>query len=245
LRQFRLAGQNVRNTRVNLVRSGVKIRAEPYDVSFVIDRTAVMVIDMQNDFCREGGVGTLFGFDVSRTSNRAIEPARIALLAARDAGLRVIHTREGHRADLSDAPKVKLERFSRLSKTGEGIGSKTAKGRILVRGTWNNEIIDELTPLPDEIVVDKPQASAFYQTDLEAVLTNMGLETLVFVGFATNVCVLATIIDAFQRGYRNILLSDACASFIPELHEACLKNVRYIFGFTSTTEEFIKSLAKS
>ena len=161
-----------------------QVTAEPYEFEFNPRTTALLVIDMQRDFVDPGGFGEALGNDVSLLA-RAVEPTRRVLAAARAAGLLVIHTREGHRADLSDCPPAKLAR-GRLS---NGIGDPGPMGRILIRGEYGHDIVDALKPLADEPVVDKPGKGAFYATDLESMLRNRGITSLVVTGVTAEVCV--------------------------------------------------------
>ena len=191
--------------------------------------TALLVIDMQRDFCAPGGYADLAGLEVSLL--RAPIPVLQRLLAAaRELGLLVIHTREGHRADLSDLTECKR---LRAANAGAAIGTQGPLGRLLVRGEYGHDLIDELQPLTGEPVVDKPGYSAFASTDLDLLLRNRGITALVITGVTTEVCVSSTLRDAVERGYACTLVSDACASPYPELHAAALAMVEVeggIFG---------------
>lgn len=191
--------------------------------------TALLVIDMQRDFCAPGGYADQAGLDVSRL--RAPIPVLQRLLAAaRELGLLVIHTREGHRADLSDLTESKR---LRAVHAGAPIGTEGPLGRLLVRGEYGHDLIDELQPQTGEPVVDKPGYSAFASTDLDLLLRNRGITALVLTGVTTEVCVSSTLRDAVERGYACTLVSDACASPYPELHTAALAMVEVeggVFG---------------
>ncbi len=191
--------------------------------------TALLVIDMQRDFCAPGGYADQAGLDVSLL--RAPIPVIQRLLAAaREHGLLVIHTREGHRADLSDLTESKR---LRAANAGAAIGTQGPLGRLLVRGEYGHDLIDELQPLTGEPVVDKPGYSAFASTDLELLLRNRGITALVLSGVTTEVCVSSTLRDAVERGYACTLVSDACASPYPELHAAALAMIEVeggVFG---------------
>ena len=197
---------------------------------------------MQRDFLEPGGFGAALGNDVSQL-RRALAPCRRMLDVARQIGLAVIHTREGHRSDLSDAPAAKIDR----SPADRRIGSPGPMGRILVRGEPGHEIVPELAPLPSEPVIDKPGKGAFYQTDLALMLRNRRIETLLVCGVTTEVCVHTTVREANDRGYRCLVLGDACASYFPEFHEVGLRMIAAqggIFGWVSTTEEVVPALAR-
>ena len=161
-----------------------QVNAEPYEFEFNPRTTALLVIDMQRDFVDPGGFGEALGNDVSLLG-RAVEPTRRVLEATRAAGLLVIHTREGHRPDLSDCPPAKLVR----GRLANGIGDPGPMGRILIRGEYGHDIVDALKPMGDEPVVDKPGKGAFYATDLENLLRNRGITSLVVTGVTAEVCV--------------------------------------------------------
>lgn len=218
------------------------VTAEVSPFRFDIATTALLVIDMQNDFCAPGGYGALMGYDVSLT-RAPIEPIRRVLDAAREAGLTIIHTREGHRPDLSDCPANKLD-HSKLM--GAGIGDMGPLGRILVRGEKGHAIIDELQPIPGETVLDKPGKGSFYQTDLDLILKNRGITHLLFSGVTTDVCVHTTLRDANDRGFRCLLLEDCCGAFDPMLHQAAVNMVKMqggIFGWVANSIEMARALA--
>ncbi|QEL21630.1 cysteine hydrolase [Bosea sp. F3-2] len=211
------------------------VPARPSPFAFQPARTALLMIDMQRDFLEPGGFGEALGNDVSRL-RAAIAPCRALLDMAREAGLFVIHTREGHRADLSDAPSAKLER----SPPEKRIGACGPMGRILVRGEPGHDIVPELAPLPGEPVIDKPGKGAFYQTDLELMLRNRSIASLVVAGVTTEVCVHTTIREANDRGYRCLVPGDACASYFAEFHEVGLRMIAAqggIFGSVTTSAE--------
>lgn len=221
--------------------SRFEIPAQPFPLSVDFGRTALIIIDMQRDFLEPGGFGAALGNDVSRL-NAAVEPCRAILAGARAAGMLVIHTREGHRPDLSDAPPAKVLR----GPADKRIGACGPMGRILVRGEAGHDIIPALSPLPDEPVIDKPGKGAFYQTDLDLMLRNRGIETLMVTGVTTEVCVHTTVREANDRGYRCLVLGDACASYFPEFHEVGLRMIAAqggIFGWVSTTGEVLAALA--
>jgi len=214
--------------------------AEPYEFAFDPSTTALLVIDMQRDFVDPGGFGEALGNDVSLLG-RAVAPTRRVLDAARAVGMLVIHTREGHRPDLSDCPPAKLAR----GRLANGIGDPGPMGRILVRGEYGHDIVDTLKPLADEPVVDKPGKGAFYATDLEAMLRNRGITSLVVTGVTAEVCVQTTVREANDRGFECLVLSDCIASYFPEFYEMTLRMVKAqggIFGWVAPSEAFLAAL---
>jgi len=216
------------------------IKAEPEAITIELTRTALLIIDMQRDFLEPGGFGETLGNDVSLLT-RAIAPCKAILETFRAAGLLVIHTREGHRPDLSDAPKAKIER----GQPAQRIGDPGPMGRILVRGEAGHDIIPELYPLADEPVIDKPGKGAFYATDLDALLHNEGIQNLLVCGVTTEVCVNTTVREANDRGYRCVVLADCCASYFPQFHEiglAMMKAQGGIFGWVSDSAAAIAAI---
>jgi len=214
-----------------------RIEAEPSAVLVDLDRAAFIIIDMQRDFLEPGGFGETLGNDVSLLK-AAVPPLKEVLAAARKAGLLVIHTREGHRPDLSDAPRHKVER----GEPSLRIGQPGPMGRILVRGEPGHDIIPELYPTPGEPVIDKPGKGAFYQTDLELMLKNREIDTLFVCGVTTEVCVNTTVREANDRGFRCIVISDCCASYFPEFHAAGLAMIKAqggIFGWVAASPQVL------
>src|ERR1700674_5314989 len=175
----------------------VNFEAEPAPLSVDLDRCALVIIDMQRDFLEPGGFGEALGNDVTKL-RKIVAPLHALLGAARDAGITVIHTREGHRPDMMDAPPAKVERGAPSMR----IGDRGPMGRILIRGEVGHDIIPELYPLAGEPVLDKPGKGAFYQTDLDLMLRNRGIETLLVCGVTTEVCVHTTVREANDRGFR-------------------------------------------
>jgi nicotinamidase-related amidase len=219
----------------------VRIEAEPYPLQIDVARSALVIIDMQRDFLEPGGFGAALGNDVSLLA-AAIDPIRNVLSAARQTGILVIHTREGHRPDLADAPPLKVERGDPATR----IGAPGPMGRILVRGEPGHDIIPQLYPIAGEPVIDKPGKGAFYQTDLELMLKNRGIDTLMVCGVTTEVCVNTTIREANDRGFRCIALSDCCASYFPEFHAAGLAMIKAqggIFGWVADSGKAIAAIA--
>jgi biuret amidohydrolase len=218
----------------------VSFDAEPAPLSVDLDRAALVIIDMQRDFLEPGGFGEALGNDVSRLQ-AAVKPCRQVLAAARQAGMLVIHTREGHRPDLSDAPRHKIQRGDPSTR----IGARGPMGRILVRGEPGHDIIPELYPLAEEPVIDKPGKGAFYQTDLELMLRNGDVDTLFVCGVTTEVCVNTTVREANDRGFRCIVLSDCCGSYFPEFHAAGLAMIKAqggIFGSVAASKALLHSI---
>jgi nicotinamidase-related amidase len=218
----------------------VTIEAEPGAISVDPAVTAIVMIDMQRDFLEPGGFGEALGNDVSLLA-KAVAPAKALLAAGRRAGMLIVHTREGHRPDLSDAPPAKVERGGPRAR----IGARGPLGRILIRGEAGHDIVPALAPEPGEPVVDKPGKGAFYATDLQAILTNRRIENLLVGGVTTEVCVHTTVREANDRGYRCIVAADACGSYFPEFHEVGLKMIKAqggIFGWVSDSARILAAL---
>ena len=219
----------------------IQLPAEPSEIIFDPSRAALVVIDMQRDFLEPGGFGAALGNDVSLLRS-AIAPAGAMISAARATSVLVIHTREGHREDLSDAPPHKVLRGD----PGRRIGVAGPMGRILVRGEPGHDIIPELAPLAGEPVVDKPGKGAFFATDLDLILRNRGITTLLVCGVTTEVCVHTTVREANDRGYRCIVVSDACASYFPEFHAVALQMISAqggIFGWVAKSADLVAALS--
>src|SRR5215469_4979216 len=216
------------------------IVAEPEPIELDWSKTALVIIDMQRDFMEPGGFGETLGNDVSQLA-RAVIPIGSVLAAVREMGLLVIHTREGHLPDLSDAPPAKVERGAPSLR----IGDPGPMGRILIRGEAGHDIIPELYPLDSEIVIDKPGKGAFYATELGDVLQTYGIENLLVCGVTTEVCVNTTVREANDRGYRCVVISDGCASYFPEFHEMGLKMIKAqggIFGWVADSSAILKAM---
>lgn len=214
--------------------------ADPEPVEIEVGRSAFLIIDMQRDFLERGGFGETLGNDVSQLQ-RAVAPTQAVLSALRSLEIPIIHTREGHLPDLSDAPRAKVERGSPKLR----IGAPGPMGRILIRGEPGHDIIPELYPDADEIVIDKPGKGAFYNTPLEDVLRQQGIEHLLVAGVTTEVCVNTTVREANDRGYRCVVLSDCCASYFPEFHDYGLRMIKAqggIFGWVSNSDALFRAL---
>jgi nicotinamidase-related amidase len=220
-----------------------KVKAEPYEFEFDPASCALMIIDMQRDFVDPGGFGEALGNDVALL-RKAIAPTRKVLEAVRARKMLVIHTREGHRPDLGDLPPSKKLRGHLKT----GIGDKGPMGRILVRGEYGHDIVDELKPAPGEPVVDKPGKGAFYATDLDSILHNRGIRQLVVCGVTTEVCVNTTVREANDRGYDCLVLEDCVGSYFPAFQKAALEMIKAqggIFGWVSDSRRFLEGLARA
>lgn len=221
------------------------IEAEPYDWPWNgdlrPDNTALIIIDMQIDFCGPGGYVDKMGYDLSLT-RAPIEPIARVMSAMRDKGFTVIHTREGHRPDLSDLPSNKQWRSQQI---GAGIGDPGPCGRILVRGEAGWNIIDELAPRQGEVIIDKPGKGSFYATDLELILHTRGIKNLVLTGITTDVCVHTTMREANDRGFECVLLEDCCGATDKANHDAAIRMVLMqggVFGCVSDSSTFVAGL---
>jgi nicotinamidase-related amidase len=216
------------------------VDAQPTPYVFDPDSTALVVIDMQRDFLEPGGFGESLGNDVSQL-RRTIEPLAALMAAWRAAGLPIIHTREGHLPDLSDCPPAKLQR----GEPSKRIGDPGPKGRILIRGEYGHDIIDELQPIEGEAVVDKPGKGAFYATELQELLDKDGIKSLIVTGVTTEVCVHTTVREANDRGYECLVLADCVGSYFPEFQQVGLKMIAAqggIFGWVAESPEVIAAI---
>ena len=218
----------------------ISVAAKPYPFAFDAAHCALVIIDMQRDFLEPGGFGDALGNDVALL-RRTIEPNRRLLAAARAAGMLVIHTREGHRPDLTDLPPAKKRRGNHATT----IGDAGPMGRILVRGESGHDIIPELYPIAGEPVIDKPGKGAFYATELESILRHRNITQLLVCGVTTEVCVNTTVREANDRGFDCLVVEDCVGSYFPEFQDMGLKMIVAqggIFGWVATSEALVKAL---
>jgi nicotinamidase-related amidase len=216
------------------------VQAEPYEFAFAPSTTALVIIDMQRDFVDPGGFGEALGNDVSPL-RATIAPTRRVLERARKLGMMVVHTREGHRADLTDCPPTKIARGRGKIK----IGDAAAMGRLLVRGEHGHDIVPELYPVAGEPVIDKPGKGAFYATDLELILRNRSIASLIVCGVTTEVCVNTSVREANDRGFECLVLSDCVGSYFPEFQKAGLAMIKAqgaIFGWVTDSSRVLAAL---
>jgi biuret amidohydrolase len=225
-----------------------QVAAEPYawpfDGTLDPSKTAMVNIDWQTDFCGEGGYVDAMGYDLSLTRT-PLKPTQVVLAAMRAAGFHIIHTREGHKPDLSDCPPNKLWRSKQI---GAGIGDSGPCGRILVRGKPGWDIVEEVYPIDGEYIIDKPGKGSFYATDLDLILRNLGVTHLIFTGITTDVCVHTTMRDANDRGYECLLLEDCTGATDYGNYLAALHMVKMqggVFGAVAPSSALLETLGAS
>jgi nicotinamidase-related amidase len=220
----------------------IVIPALPYPFECDLSRTALVVIDMQNDFCQRGGFGEALGNDIS-PAEEIIPNVQSVLQGSRQLGLTIIHTREGHLPDLSDCPESKLRR-SQVN--GKGIGDEGPMGRILIRGEYGHDFVDALQPLTNEWIIDKPGKGAFYHTELEEMLHSHDIQYLILSGVTTHVCVHTTLREANDRGFECLVLEDATAAYEIADHDAAIRMVYQqggIFGWVTDCTSLLEALS--
>ena len=218
----------------------ISVPARPWPFEFNPERVALLCIDFQRDFMEPGGFGESLGNDVS-TLRTAIEPTRAVLAAFRERGWTVIHTREGHRADLTDLFPAKRDRGNPSLR----IGDEGPMGRLLVRGSTGHDIIPELAPIDGEVVLDKPGKGSFYATDLETIRRSRGIAHLIVTGVTTEVCVQTTVREANDRGFESLILADCTGSYFPEFHASALDMFAAqgaIVGWVGTSHDLLDAL---
>lgn len=228
------------------------IEAKPKPITIDKAQTAVIVVDMQNDFCSQGGLFDRAGINISAV-HKAIGPTRRVLSAAREAGIKIVYLKMGFRSDLSDLGDD--ESPSRVRHLHLGVGQPCPapdgrQGRYLIRDTWNTDVIEELRPEAEDVLLYKHRFSGFYQTELDDTLRKLGIKNLIFTGCTTSVCVDSTIRDAMFRDYRCLLLADCAGEPIGgdlarTNHEASLLTIQTLFGWVSSSERFVSALEAS
>ncbi|EZQ11459.1 pyrimidine utilization protein B [Acinetobacter sp. Ver3] len=223
--------------------TGVKLKAEPENIVLAPEQTALIVIDMQNAYTSKGGYLDLAGFDVS-TTKPVVENIKKAVSAAHDAGIQVIYFKNGWDNQYREAGGIDSPNFHKSNALKTMRKRPELQGKLLAKGDWDFELIDELVPAPQDIVIEKPRYSGFFNTALDSMLRVRGIRNLVFVGIATNVCVESTLRDGFFLEYFGVALDDACHQAGPkEAHVASMYNIKTFFGWVSDTESFVSSFA--
>lgn len=226
------------------------IEAKPGPITIDITQTAVVAVDMQNDFCSKGGLFDRAGINISVVQN-AVGPTRLVFSTARMAGMKVVYLKMGFRSDLSDLGDTDSPNRERHLRFGVGEPCTAPRqGRFVVRDTWNTDVIEELRPQPEDIVLYKHRFSGFFQTELDDVLRTLRMKNLIFTGCTTSVCVDSTIRDAMFRDYRCVLLADCTGEpiggeFARNNHEASVLTIQTLLGWVSDSESFLSAIAAS
>lgn len=221
----------------------ISVAAKPEPFTFDHSSAAILIIDMQKDFILESGFGDSLGNDVSLLQS-SIQPCEQLLDWARSNDLLVIHTREGHLANLANVFESKLKR----GKPSARIGDKGPMGRILIRGETGHDFVEELRPKEGEIIIDKAGKGAFYSTELDLILRKHRIETIIFAGVTTEVCVSSTVREANDRGYMCLVVDECCASYFPEFHQSALAMIAAqggIFGSVCSLSELVSDTSQS
>jgi ureidoacrylate peracid hydrolase len=219
------------------------IKAEPEEITLDTVRTALIVVDMQNAFCKKGGLFDVMGMLDEGKTGRAIANNKLIIAAFHRAGIKVIYLRMAYRADLADAGGPESPNYWKEKSREKMRKDPKDWHKFLVEGSWDTEIVDELKPLPEDIVISKNRFSGFFNTNLDSILRTFNIKHLVFTGVATNVCVESTFRDAFFHEYFPVLVSDACANTGPDyIQEATIWNIKSVFGWVTSSDELLKAL---
>lgn len=221
--------------------TGKVLKSEPENIQIAPEQTALIVIDMQNAYTSPGGYLDLAGFDVSATTS-VVDNIKKAVDTAHQAGIQVIYFKNGWDAEYREAGGIDSPNFHKSNALKTMKKNPDLYGKLLAKGEWDFELVDELKPTAQDLVIEKPRYSGFFNTALDSLLRCRGIRNLVFVGIATNVCVESTLRDGFFLEYFGIALADACHQAGPkEAHEASLYNIKTFFGWVSDTESFINT----
>ncbi|NUG21285.1 pyrimidine utilization protein B [Acinetobacter lactucae] len=225
--------------------TGKVLKAEPEHIQLAAEQTALVVIDMQNAYTSLGGYLDLAGFDVSKTKP-VVENIKKAIDAAHSAGIQVIYFQNGWDKNYVEAGGLGSPNFHKSNALKTMRKQPELQGQLLSKGGWDFALIDELQPLPQDIIIEKPRYSGFFNTALDSILRARGIRNLVFVGIATNVCVESTLRDGFFLEYFGVALKDACYQAGPqEAHDAALYNIKTFFGWVSDTNSFIETFSSA
>lgn len=223
----------------------ITLKAKPEEISLYTDKTALIVVDMQNAFCKKGGLFDIMGMLDEGKAGRAIANNKRIIAAFHRAGIKVIYLRMAYRADFADAGGPESPNYWKEKSRQKMRENPEHKRKFLVEGAWDAEIVDELKPLPEDIVINKNRFSGFFNTNLDSILRTFNIKHLVFTGVATNVCVESTLRDAFFHEYFPVLVSDACANIGPDFtQEAAIWTISNVFGWVTTTADVISALGK-